>query len=164
MSRLALFLFLVLLVGVGCTASPVSVGTPPVLQTETEAAGFVTRLGADTLAVERFTQTASGMEATVALRAPRTTLTSYRLRLTAAGSLVAYEAVTRQPLTGEGLRTQTAAPVGDSLFFGGTETEPEPGHIEGAVRSGLRVSKDVLTYLKQCCKSMARDYQSYWTR
>lgn len=42
------------------------------------------------------------------------------------------------------------APVGDSLFFGGTETEPEHGHIEGAVRSGLRVSKDVLTYLKQC--------------
>lgn len=42
------------------------------------------------------------------------------------------------------------APVAASLFFAGTETEPEHGHIEGAVRSGFRVAKDVLTYLNQC--------------
>ncbi|GAB5535033.1 MAG: hypothetical protein Rubg2KO_12820 [Rubricoccaceae bacterium] len=87
-----------------------------------ETAAFVTTLGADTLAVERFTRTASGMEASVALRAPRTTLTTYRLALNADGGLQSYEAVARQPLTGEVLRQQTVRPMGDSLRV--TLTDP----------------------------------------
>ena len=78
-------------------------------------AAFVTRLGSDTLAVERFARTPTGMTATVALRAPRTTLTTYDLVLGPDGDLVRYEAVTRQPLTDEVLRREIAEPSGDSL-------------------------------------------------
>ena len=93
-------------------------GSPPAAPSETatpETSAFVTLLGADTLAVERFTRTPEGMTAVVALRAPRTTLTAYELALDADGGLQGYEAVTRQPLTGEVLQRQTAAPAGDSL-------------------------------------------------
>ena len=109
----------------GCAPAPASVGTPPIPGVEAETAGFVTRLGDDTLAVERFTRTPGGIEATVALRAPRTTLTSYTLDLDADGGLVAYDAVVRQPLTGEVLRRHSAAPVGDSLRLTTSETTGE---------------------------------------
>lgn len=103
---------------VGCSApSPVlssGIAGASAETSHTEAA-FVTRLGADTLAVERFARTATGMSATVALRAPRTTLTSYDLQIGPGGQLIRYEAVTRQPLTDEVLRRETAVPVGDSL-------------------------------------------------
>lgn len=42
-----------------------------------DSAAFVTRLGADTLAVERFVRTAAGLEAEVLLRAPQTSRTRY---------------------------------------------------------------------------------------
>ena len=103
---------------VGCS-SPSPVRSSGVAGTSAETplaeAAFVTRLGADTLAVERFARTASGMTATVALRAPRTTLTSYSLQIGPDGQLIRYEAVTRQPLTDEVLRRETAVPAGDSL-------------------------------------------------
>lgn len=111
----SLFVLLALALA-GCASTP-----PPA----STSAGFVTRLGEDTLAVERFVRTPTGMEATVALRAPRTTLTTYRLDLDAAGRLTGYEAVVRQPLTGEVLRRQSATPVGDSLRVTSSETEGE---------------------------------------
>lgn len=128
MSRLALLPALAVLAG--CA------GAPSVQSPAAETAAFVTRLGDDTLAVERFTQTPTGMEATVALRAPRTTLTTYRLDLDADGGLVGYEAVTRQPLTGEVLRRQSAAPAGDSLRLTMSETagETDTRTIAGAER------------------------------
>ena len=99
----------------GCAHTP----SPAALS---ETAAFVTTLGADTLAVERFTRTPAGMEATVALRVPRTTLTTYRLALDSQGGLQSYEAVTRQPLTEEVLHRQRVEPAGDSLRV--TLTEP----------------------------------------
>lgn len=119
-----------LLLLVGCAAAP------PAPSSADETAAFVTRLGDDTLAVERFTQTPTGITATVALRAPRTTLTTYRLDLDAAGGLVGYEAVVRQPLTGEVLRRQTVAPAGDSLRVTLAETggPTETRTIAGADR------------------------------
>ena len=110
----------------GCASAPpapADVGTPPVVADGVETAGFVTRLGDDTLAVERFTVGPGGIEATVAVRAPRTTLIDYRLDLGADGGLEAYEAVTRQPLTGGTLRTETVAPAGDSLRVTRSETD-----------------------------------------
>ena len=101
----------------GCASAPPA--------TAPAAAGFVTTLGDDTLAVERFTRTADGIDAVVALRAPRTTLTSYRLDLDADGGLTGYEATARQPLTGETLRRTTAEPVGDSLRLTRSETMGE---------------------------------------
>lgn len=101
-----------------------------------ETGAFVTVLGDDTLAVERFTRTADGMEAIVALRAPRTTLTTYRLDLSADGGLERYEVVVRQPLTGEVLRRQTVEPNGDSLLVTASETmgETSTRSVPGAAR------------------------------
>ncbi|WP_412069418.1 DUF2911 domain-containing protein [Rubrivirga sp. IMCC43871] len=119
-----------LLLLVGCASAP------PTPSAVAETAAFVTRLGDDTLAVERFSQTPTGITATVALRAPQTTLATYRLDLDGAGGLVGYEAVIRQPLTGEVLRREIATPVGDSLRVTVTETgaAPETRTIAGADR------------------------------
>lgn len=79
---------------------------------------FVTLLGTDTLAVERFTRTPAGMEATVVLRAPRTTVTHYRLDLDPSGALQRYEATTRLPGDAPGaapVRREVAVRDGDSL-------------------------------------------------
>ena len=120
MLRLSL-LPLVLLVG---CAAPSSTVPDDRASTRVNVAAFVTRLGADTLAVERFARTPEGMTATVALRTPRATLTTYDLDLGPGGRLVRYEAVTRQPLTDEILRREAAEPTGDSLRVTSTdETE-----------------------------------------
>ncbi len=95
---------------VGLVACSAGLAAQPITQ-----AGFVTRLGADTLAVERFSHTPSGMEATVVLRAPRTTVTTYRLDLDDDGGLRRYEATTREPTSGAVTRREAAEAVGDSL-------------------------------------------------
>ena len=105
----------------GCATTPTPSTPAPLAETGT----FVTVLGDDTLAVERFTRTTNGMEATVALRAPRTTLISYRLDLDDAGGLEHYDATVSQPLTGEVLRRTSAEPVGDSLRVTVAETMGE---------------------------------------
>ena len=84
-------------------------GAPVHAQTAAPDSGaFVTLLGADTLALERFVRTARGVEADVLLRVPRTVRTRYRLELTPAGELSRMEAVSRD-------RTETVTRVGDSL-------------------------------------------------
>ena len=116
----------------GCATTP----TPSTPAPLAETGAFVTVLGDDTLAVERFTRTTNGMEATVALRAPRTTLISYRLDLDDAGGLEHYDATVSQPLTGEGLRRTSAEPVGDSLRVTVAETmgETTVRTVPGAAR------------------------------
>ena len=97
--------------------------------------GFVTRLGADTLAVERFVRTPTGIEATVALRVPQTTLTTYRLDLDDAGGLRRYEATTRPPGSAEVLRQEVVEPVGDRLRVTvTTDGETQVRTIEGTER------------------------------
>ena len=127
----SLFAALAILTGCAPTRAP-SAPVPAAV-----SGAFVTVLGDDTLAVERFTRTPSGMEATVALRAPRTTLTTYRLYLTPSGGLERYQAVVRQPLTGEVLRRTSAEPVGDSLrvTVTGTMGETTSRMVPGAARS-----------------------------
>lgn len=44
------------------------------------------------------------------------------------------------------------SPHADSVFFAGTETDPEHGHIEGAVRAGERAAREVLSYLGADCE------------
>ena len=116
----------------GCATTP----TPSTPAPLAETGAFVTVLGDDTLAVERFTRTTNGMEATVALRAPRTTLISYRLDLDDAGGLEHYDATVSQPLTGEVLRRTSAEPVGDSLRVTVAETmgETTVRTVPGAAR------------------------------
>jgi hypothetical protein len=80
-----------------------------------EPDAFVTTLGTDTLAVERFWTTDDGMRADVVLRTPRTTRTAYTLTLDDAGDVARYEAVTRTPGTDDPMREVVAEPEGDSL-------------------------------------------------
>jgi len=73
-----------------------------------DSASFVTRLGNDTLAVERFRRRGSTVEADVVLRVPRTTQTRYVLELSPTGDLVRLESSTSG-------RRDVVTRVGDSL-------------------------------------------------
>lgn len=101
----------------GCATAPPAATAEP----DPAPAGLVTLLGSDTLAVERFTRTADGVEAVVALRAPETTLTTYRLDLADDGALRRYDAVTRRPGSDAVVRREMAEPDGDSLRVTVTE-------------------------------------------
>jgi hypothetical protein len=62
-----------------------------------DSAAFVTRLGDDTLAVERVVRTPRRVEAEVLLRTPRTSLTRYVMELDEAGAMQRFEAATYEP-------------------------------------------------------------------
>ena len=82
-----------------------------------DSAVFVTRLGSDTLVIERVVRTPRRVEAEVAMRVPRTTRTRYVLDLSASGELERMEAVTFDT-TGGGktpTRRQLITRAGDSL-------------------------------------------------
>lgn len=82
-----------------------------------DSAVFVTRLGADTLVVERVVRSSRRVEAEVAMRVPRTTRTVYVLELSNSGMLERMEATTFDT-TGGGAtpaRRETITRVGDSL-------------------------------------------------
>lgn len=91
-----------------------------------EQDAFLTRLGNDTLAVERFAHLPDGMEATVMLRTPRTTLQHYRLTLDADGGFQELTARTLDPQAGpdaEPLETAVTRLEGDSLRTTITEAD-----------------------------------------
>lgn len=68
----------------------------------TEEAAFVTRLGNDTVAVERFTRTATGIRAEVVLRVPQTSLRVYEVRYDDAGRPESMIVETYDPSVGTG--------------------------------------------------------------
>ena len=83
-----------------------------------DSTAFVTRLGTDTLAVERVVRRPGRVEAEVLLRTPRTSLTRYVLELDDAGTMRRFEAVTREPTAGpdaQPTRRETWERRGDSL-------------------------------------------------
>lgn len=85
--------------------------------TSPDSAVFVTRLGSDTLVVERVVRAWPRVEAEVAMRVPRTTRTHYVLDLSERGHLERMEAVTFDT-TGGGktpIRRQLITRAGDSL-------------------------------------------------
>jgi hypothetical protein len=65
-----------------------------------ERAGFVVRLGADTLAVERFSRSASRVEGDVAVRVPNGRLVHYVATLSPAGSITRLELTLRPAAPG----------------------------------------------------------------
>lgn len=82
-----------------------------------DSAVFVTRLGSDTLVVERVVRSPQRVEAEVAIRVPRTTRTVYVLQLSPSGMLERMEATTFDT-TGGGAtpaRREIITRVGDSL-------------------------------------------------
>ena len=90
-------------------AATVVVAAPLCAQSARPDSGaFVTRLGADTIAMERFVRTARGVEADVVLRVPRTVRTRYRLEFAPTGQFSRLEAVSRD-------RRETITHAGDSL-------------------------------------------------
>jgi membrane dipeptidase len=90
---------------------------------------FITRLGRDTLAVERFRYGPSSFEAHVLLRSPRTVLTRYRGELDQRGHLTALTATAFDPAQADPTRLARTRYMfrGDSVFVsverGGDWTE-----------------------------------------
>ena len=86
-------------------------------QASLDSAVFVTRLGSDTLVIERVISSPRRVEAEVAMRVPRTTRTTYVLELSPSGILERMEALTFDT-TGRGttpVRREVITRVGDSL-------------------------------------------------
>ena len=93
---------------------------PPAAAQEADA--FVTTLGTDTLAVERFWMTDDGMTADVVLRTPRMTRTRYTLTLDEAGDIALYKFSASYPeKLDDPFLSIIAEPEGDSLAIRGTE-------------------------------------------
>jgi len=84
--------------------------------TRPDSASLVTRLGNDTLAVERFVRTGNRIEAEVVLRSPTVTRTHYTLELTPGGGIARLEGVRLDPRSGAPAgRREVMTKVGDSL-------------------------------------------------
>ncbi|MFN2564215.1 MAG: DUF2911 domain-containing protein [Gemmatimonadaceae bacterium] len=92
-----------------------------------DSASFVTRLGVDTVAIERVVYAPRRVEADVLLRVPRTTRTRYVLDLSSGGELTRLEAVTTDPRapTGTPARREVITRLGDSLRVE-TEADGQP--------------------------------------
>lgn len=82
-----------------------------------DSAAFVTRLGVDTVAVERVIYAPQRVEADVLLRVPNTTRTRYVLDLSPTGQLTRLESVTTDPRAAGAapVRREVITQVGDSL-------------------------------------------------
>ena len=122
-------LVLAFLVGFISTAGCGEGGGAPGAADTSVAAGFVTTLGDDTLAVESFARTADGMVADVVLRTPQTTIRHYEIELNEAGDLTRFEAEVRA-VAGDTADVEhaVATSVGDSLriqITEGGETEEQ---------------------------------------
>ena len=85
--------------------------------TSLDSAVFVTRLGADTLVIERVISSPRHVEAEVAVRVPTTTRTTYVLELSPSGTLERMEALTFDTTAGgkSPVRSEVITRVGDSL-------------------------------------------------
>ncbi|MDP3911616.1 MAG: hypothetical protein Q8Q14_14620, partial [Gemmatimonadales bacterium] len=93
-----------------------------------DSAVFITRLGADTLVVERMIRRGNRIEAEVLLRVPRTTRTQYTLELSPSGELLRMESVR------EG-RRELVTRAGDSLRIA---VVTDSGRRERAVAADAR--------------------------
>lgn len=81
-----------------------------------DSASLVTRLGNDTLAIERFVRTGNRIEAEVVLRSPEVTRTRYLLELSPGGGVSRLEGVRLDPRRGTPAgRHEVMTRVGDSL-------------------------------------------------
>lgn len=107
--------------GLGAAAL-VAAGSSALAAQAPDSAAYVTRLGNDTLAVERIVATPGRVEAEVLLRAPRTTLTRYVLELAPDGMLRRLESATLDPQAPDAppRRTQLTERQGDSLVVTST--------------------------------------------
>lgn len=116
MKGLASLLFIVVLAGACSTAAPVVSHELGVRQPE--RALLVTRLGSDTVAVERVVRTADSLIATVLLRSPEATLRTYRVAFDQSGRATSMRIERLDPATGALLETTDASlAAGASIPF-----------------------------------------------
>ena len=98
--------------------APAAAGAQAAAAAPADSAVLVTRLGVDTLAIERFVRRPGRVEAQVLLRTPRTSMTRYVLQLDEAGHMTRMESSTRDPLAApdaKPLRRESIVRRGDSL-------------------------------------------------
>ena len=108
--RLSGFLTIVLLVFAGLCAE--------VRAQDAETAAFITLLGNDTLAVERFEVTPSGLTAEVVLRTPQTTYRRYDIRFDDQGGLERFESVIHDGgADADELRREVVTPTAGGLLI-----------------------------------------------
>ena len=124
----------ILLSGLLAVAGPTSAAAQHAHST-VDSAAFVTRLGADTLVIERVIRSPRRVEAEVAMRVPRTTRTVYVLELSPSGMLRRMDVATFDTTAGgkTPARRETITRVGDSLRIESTS---------GAERRTRAVSAD----------------------
>lgn len=109
------------------------VGTAvPIGAQQVDSAAFVTLLGDDTLAVERFVWTPTGIEAETLLRSPTTRVGKYRLEMDADGQLLRYEGSLWRggSFDGDPMQTETAVREGGSFSYERTGNRPTSGTFE----------------------------------
>lgn len=78
-----------------------SASAPAHAQGKAERGAFVVRLGNDTIAIERFTRTATRLEGDIVARTPRSSLVHYTAALGPTGSVTRFQLASR-PLAGRG--------------------------------------------------------------
>lgn len=106
-------------------------------QARADSASFVTRLGNDTLAVERFVHSGQRFEAEVVLRSPRVTRNRYIMETGAEGGISRLETINLDPKSGTPTGRRTVITLaGDSLRIETTangETTTRTAPARGAV-------------------------------
>ena len=124
------------LVAICCTAFAACADPAPTQEeivTGPDSAAFVTRLGNDTLVVERFVRSADRMEADVILRSPRTVRTTYLVEFTPEGAISRMESESTRPGDDAfGTRRQVIERMGDSLQVTATTSEGEQVRMAAA--------------------------------
>src|SRR5687768_4948574 len=101
--------------GTSATAVSASPALSPALAPSADSAVLVTRLGADTLVIERIIRRPGRVDVDVLSRVPRTMHTVYWMELTPAGELARYYAETHDLQNGGVARRDSVTRVGDSL-------------------------------------------------
>lgn len=99
-------------------ATPASTTEAPAVNPAPDSAAFVTRLGADTLVIERMVRTPTRVVTDVLMRTPATMRTRWTMELSPAGEMTRLESVPLDPVSGAPLASgmrQTVARAGDSL-------------------------------------------------
>jgi hypothetical protein len=111
-----------------------------------DSAVFVTRLGSDTLVIERVIRSPRRVEAEVAMRVPRTTRTMYVLELSPTGTLERMEALTTEMPAGGAApaRRHVIMRVGDSLRVERARTEQQASAVAVAT---LAAEASVLPFI-----------------
>jgi hypothetical protein len=126
-------------IGPAPAAASVSTTTTTTTSTSGASGAFVVRLGADTLAVERYTRTGNRVEGEIVNRTPTLRVTRYVVELDAAGRPARAQYATRRPdgsLLPNGAKGVTLTFRADSAFAEVTTAADTVARFAGAAPAG----------------------------